>query len=371
MTAAPAEIACRFCRSTSGDVVLDAGRQPAADSFPLVTDLRPDPTHPLRMWLCAACHLAQLVEDPTTPEEARGLEPQALLDQAADAVSRVAKAGLFEPGQVVAEYSSPHGGSWLDLLTTAGLRAAAPEERVDVLVDNIGMMHDADQAAGLAVRSDRLHDDGVLLFQFHSLASIVGEGQWNALRHGHYAYYSTPTLVRMLETVDLHVTTAFWFPLYGGTVLLAASRRGRPDEAVRRLVEQEEAAGVLDAEVVGGLQRAADETAGRLARFLDRERDEGHVVLGYGAASRSVALLHHAGVDHRLLPAVADGSPVKWGRRIPGSGIPIISPADLVEARPHSVVLFVDDLLPEVRRAMPEVEAGGGRWVLAGSLPEG
>ena len=35
---------------------------------------------------------------------------------------------------------------------------------------------------------------GVLLLQFHSLATILRLGQWNSLRHGHYAYYSTPPL---------------------------------------------------------------------------------------------------------------------------------------------------------------------------------
>lgn len=365
---APPELECRFCRSTSGEIVLDAGRQPAADHFPLVTDPGPDPTHPLRMWLCARCHLAQLAEDPTTPEEPRGQEPEALIAQAHDAVSRISGAGLFAPGQVVAEYGSPHGGSWMDLLTGSGLKAAATEEMVDVLVDNIGMMHDPDQAAGLAARAARLRPDGVLLFQFHSLASIVRGRQWNALRHGHFAYYSTPALTGMLGTFGLIATTAFWFPLFGGTVLLAATRDGRPDATVRDLDAQERSAGVLEADVVGGLQGAADAMAGGLARFLAEQKEAGRRVLGYSAASRSVALLHHAGVGRELLPAVADGSRAKHGRRIPGSGIPVISPAELVEARPDSVVLFVDDLLAEVRSDMPQIEAAGGAWVLAGDI---
>ena len=31
--------------------------------------------------------------------------------------------------------------------------------------------------------------------QFHTVAAIVRSGFWNALRHGHFAYYSTPVLV--------------------------------------------------------------------------------------------------------------------------------------------------------------------------------
>ena len=152
-------------------------KQPAADRFPRLDEPGPDPLYPLRMWLCAGCGLAQLVEDPTVPEEPRGQEPQALIDQARDAVSRIMAAGLLSPGQDVAEYGSPHGGSWLTLLTSRGLRAVEPTESADGVIDNIGMMHDRDQAAGLASRIARLRPSGILMIQFHSLASILEDGR--------------------------------------------------------------------------------------------------------------------------------------------------------------------------------------------------
>ena len=72
---------CRSCRATAGEVVLDLGDQPASDHFPLADDPGPDPAYPLQMWLCARCRLAQLLADPTTPEEPRGAEPAALVEQ--------------------------------------------------------------------------------------------------------------------------------------------------------------------------------------------------------------------------------------------------------------------------------------------------
>ena len=68
----------------------------------------------------------------------------------------------------------------------------------DVILDCFGMMHAADQAAAITERADRLAPGGVLLLQYHSLDTIIRLGQWNALRHGHYAYYSTTALSGML-----------------------------------------------------------------------------------------------------------------------------------------------------------------------------
>ena len=106
----------------AGQLVLDLGEQPACDYFPPCDDPGPDPVYPLQMWLCSSCGLAQLVADATMPEEPKGTEPAALVAQAADAVERVAAAGLLPDGGRVAEYGSPHGGSWLGLLAERGLR---------------------------------------------------------------------------------------------------------------------------------------------------------------------------------------------------------------------------------------------------------
>jgi hypothetical protein len=233
-------------------------------------------------------------------------------------------------------------------------------------------MHAADQHAALAERTARVAPGGVLLLQFHSLGAILRGGQWNALRHGHYAYYSATALTRMLAGHGFTARTAWQFELYGGTVLLAASRDGEPgagpEPSVRALLAEDLRDGTDDPAVVSCLAGDVRERAAGLGEFLDGQRAAGRPTLGYGAASRAVALLRWAQVDRSLLPAVVDASPAKQGRRMPGTDIPIVGPGRLAADRPAAVVLFLADLLPEVRAAYPEVEARGGRWVSAETL---
>jgi hypothetical protein len=204
----------------------------------------------------------------------------------------------------------------------------------------------------------------VLLLQYHSIVTIVQQGQWNALRHGHFAYYSLTTLMRCLGAVGMSVVKAWTFDLYGGTVLLAAVHgKSEPDESVLDILAAEEALGITSPYVVGCLQQCADEHATSLRNWLAREAQAGRSVFAYGAASRAVALFSRAGIDSRLLSAVADASPAKQGRRMPGTDIRIISPSDLLEAKPDSVLLTVPDLLPEVSSRFPELD---GRWKVDG-----
>jgi hypothetical protein len=366
---------CRACRGGDGDLVLDLGMQPACDYFPSRDDPGPDPAYPLQMWLCAHCGLAQLVADPTTPEEPRGAEPAVLVMQAADAVGRVGAAGLLRDGATVAEYGSPHGGSWLGLLAARGLKPVGDDESADVIVDCFGMMHAADQSAALAERAARIEPGGTLLLQYHSLSAIIRHGQWNALRHGHYAYYSTTALTAMLAAAGLCPRTAWSFDLYGGTVLLAAQHQSdalaRPDEAVRALLADDAAIGVRDALVLAGLQRDSRAKADGLREWLAAQAEAGRSVLGYGAASRAVALLRRAQVDSRLLPAVIDASPAKQGMRMPCTDIPVVGPGELAARKPDAVLLFLADLRTEVSAAYPEFEMAGGEWVDADALRSG
>ena len=364
--------ACRACRGSAGHVVLDLGEQPACDYFPRCDDPGPDPVYPLQMWLCSSCGLAQLRADPTVPEEPRGTEPAALVSQAADAVQRVAAAGWLPEGGVVAEYGSPHGGSWLGLLAARGLIPAGRAGQADVIVDCFGMMHAADQRAALAERAARMAPGGVLLLQYHDLSAILGGGQWNALRHGHYAYYSTAALTGMLAGAGFTPRTAWRFELYGGTVLLAATTDGGgpdgPDDVVRAMLAGDARIGVGDPGAFAGLQQDIQAHAKALRDWLAAERSAGRKVVGYGAASRAVALLCQAHVDRLLLPVVIDASPAKQGMRMPGTDIPVAGPAQLAARRPDAVLLFVPDLLAEVRAAFPEVETAGGRWMDAATL---
>jgi hypothetical protein len=48
---------------------------------------------------------------------------------------------------------------------------------------------------------------------------------------------------------------------------------------------------------------------------------------------------------------------------MPATDIPVVAPAEMVAAHPDAVALFLPDLLPEMRRTMPEVEDAGGCWV--------
>lgn len=363
----------RWSGEPGGFVVLDLGQQPPSDLFPHPDAPEEDPRYPLRMVISTASGLIQLEDDPTTPQEVLGIEPKAVVEQAREAVAQAAEAGYLFSGGRVHEYPSPHGGSWTEHLTALGLESVTTGA-VDVVIDNFGIMHDRDQRAALTERIGHLGPDGVLLLQYHNVAAIVRHGMWNSLKLGHYALYSTPVLVRMADELGFVALDAWEYPLYSGTVLIAFARKGsrwgdQQGASVTAMIDSELAEGITDPEYVASLGAAVTESVAAIDGYLADAAAKGLRVAGYGAASRTASLLCAAGITTEGMFAIADGAPGKHGLSMPVNRIPIVSPQELIAQRPDRVLLFVPDLLDEVRRSYPEIEANGGRWVLMEPAP--
>ncbi|BBG05577.1 MULTISPECIES: methyltransferase domain-containing protein [Pseudonocardia] len=366
----PEPVRCRACRSDRGEIVLDLGEQPPWDRMPLRDTPLPDPAAPLRMWLCGACGLAQLADDTDVAEELLGVEPRAFAEQSDRSVDRLAREGLVRPGDRVAEFGSPHGKPWLPRLTGRGMTALTPADapagRADLVVDVYGLLHEPDQRDALRRRTALLAPGGTLALQLLSLGTVLRERQWYDLRHGHHAYWSLPALDAALRGYGIGVHRAWWYPLSGGTLLVTARAGAEPDAGTRLLLGAEEGLGVRSAAGLGRLQAAADgaDDGDALRAWLVAERAAGRTVAAYGAASRAVPLVCRAGIRADLLLAVGDAAPAKQGRRMPGTDIPVVAPAELAELRPDRVLLFMPELADEVRAVLPGIEADGGRWVV-------
>ena len=315
------------------------------------------------MWWCDGCGLAQLLEDATVPEEPRALEPRAAVRQAHEAVADLLGAGLLAPGPFV-EFASPHGGSWAEALVARGFRPALGA-RAGVVVDVYGLMHDRDQAAGLRARADALSDDGTLLLQFPSLAGTLRHREWNALRHGHFAYHSVPAARRLLADVGLSVLAARSYSLYGGSVLLLASRTGvgsaGESRSVADLEQAELAAGVMDPAAMASLGSTLEGDVAWLRNWVGSQR---HGAWLYGAGSRAVAVLAAAGLPPGAVAGIADGAPAKQGRRMPGTDIQVVPPEALLDADPDRILLMLPDLVDELRDTWPGLAE---RWVVYGT----
>ncbi len=353
---------CRACGHRDLDPALDLGRVPEGGRFPYRgTSVRPDEVrNRLSMMLCRGCGLAQLGCDAgARPHLDRNRVTSEDVEQA---IGIAREAGLLHGG-TLSEFATPTGDRWLPRLQHYGFRAARRGERSSVVVDSCVLEQEPDQHMALRARAAALAPDGVLLLEIRTLSAIVAQGRWDAVQYGRFAYYSITTLRRALEDVGLVLWNAWPVGPTSDVILVAAlcDNTLSPEPFVRRRLASERAEGITDIRTVRVLQTVADRHVTALDTWLRLMAHRNRTVIAYGATTSSVTLFARARVSSSLVAAVADPSPSRFGRRMPGTDVPIVSPEAMVATAPDQILVMTPHELTELRSRYPELH---DRWAV-------
>jgi hypothetical protein len=184
-----------------------------------------------------------------------------------------------------------------------------------------------DFVAGVA---ELLADDGEFITESHDFASISDGLQIDTIYHEHLRYYSVASLSRLLAMHGLEVTSSQRIHTYGGSFRVRA-RKAR-----------------------GGLQDRARAAASDLRRLLFLLDADGNSIYGISAATRATPLIHFARIAPFINRVCEHPHSEKIGSLMPGTQIPVVDEAMLVEDQPDYAVLFsyhlADVIIPKVRQ---------------------
>jgi hypothetical protein len=171
--------------------------------------------------------------------------------------------------------------------------------------------------------------------------------------HEHFHYLSFQIVVELFEKCGLRVFDVEELGTHGGSLRVWATRAEfhappHPFRSVADVLTREDRAGVRSWHYYASFQSSAEAARRSLLRFLLDAREANQSVAGYGAAAKGNTLLNFTGVSTDLVPFVADKSVHKQGKFTPGSRIPIVSPARLVEMRPDVVLILPWNIRSEI-----------------------
>ncbi|MFW0758855.1 methyltransferase domain-containing protein [Pseudomonas sp. H11T01] len=242
----------------------------------------------------------------------------------------------------------------------------------DLMAANNVLAHVPDINDFIAGFATLLKPTGVATFEFPQLLTLMAGQQFDTLYHEHYSYLSLTAVQRLCERNGLEVFDVSQLSTHGGSLRVFVQRadgqRRDIQPAVQQQLQAELAAGVKTSEYYATLAPAAERIKHELLRFLLQAKADGKRVVGYGAAAKGNTLLNYAGVKPDLLAWVADASPHKQGKFLPGSRIPVVSPERIEIEKPDYVLVLPWNLLDEITAQYAQVKHWGGSFVVA--IPE-
>ena len=252
-----------------------------------------------------------------------------------------------------------------------GREIARRHGRADLVAGNNVFAHVPDIRGFAAGLRALVKDDGTVTLEFPHLLRLIERRQYDTIYHEHFSYLSLLTSSRALETAGLRVTDVEELDTHGGSLWVYArpvESAGEPSARVKAVLAAEEAAGLHTVSGHEGFAPAVLKIKSDLLDFLLGAAREGKTVAGYGAPGKGNTLLNHCGIRTDLLSYTVDRSPVKQGKFLPGTHIPIYAPERLAETRPDYILVLPWNLREEISQQLSYVGSWGGKLVFP--IPE-
>ena len=397
---------CRACGTALEHTFADLGVSPLANSYvPMAKAREGEMMFPLHAHVCATCFLVQL-EEFESPENIfsdyayfSGFSTSWLHHAEAYVAAMVKRFHLGAATKVVEvasndgyllQYIVKRSIPVLGLEPAANVAKVAIERGVpttiaffgedtarrllaeghaaDLTVANNVLAHVPDILDFTAGFKTLLKREGVGTFEFPHLLRMIEHKQFDTIYHEHFSYLSLKVVAAILARNDLRIFDVEEWPTHGGSLRVffcheAASHRATSE--VERILAEEQAAGLSE---LAGYTRFTDAVVAikcASLKALIALREEGKVVVGYGAAAKGNTFLNYCGIGPELVRAVADRSPHKQGALLPGSRIPVVSPDALLAMRPDYVLILTWHLKEEVTAQMAEIRDWGGKFITA------
>ena len=381
------EVFCRGCLGESLFSALDLGNLPIANELNVSPEGQIE-KFPLHLRVCANCGLGQ-VADVVTPErifrDYRYLSSMSttFLKHASDFVNEQFELTTFLPTDWVLEIASNDGYLLRNFIPhqikTVGIE---PAENVAELSRQLGietiseffssklavqlvtkfgfpkliiannvMAHVPDLADFIRGLSILCGPETKISIENPSLSNILLNMQFDTIYHEHFSYLSASSVARLSENFGLSLTRVEELSIHGGSNRYWLQKIGLnplADDSVSRVIETEFRIGLFDPQNWHVFSENVQKILDEFQLWIQKTRNSGGRIYGYGAAAKASTLLNSIGIDHGLVDAIADVSLEKQGRFMPPCGIEIISPDELFSRSPTDVVIFPWNIQGEI-----------------------
>ena len=401
-----ADFQCRSCEAQNGELILDLGEQPLANNLLRPEDLgKPEPRFPLRLAVCTECWLMQIT-DLVPPVELFSdyvyfsSYSDAWVKHAAECAKRYrdefalssesyvveiasndgyllcnfAEAGIphlgIEPAENIAEVAREKGVETRVAFFTKKLaQELASEKLADLILANNVFAHVPNINDFIAGIKTLLAPEGRAILEFPRGPDMIVLGEFDTIYHEHVFYFTLTAIEPVFARHGLRITRAERTPMHGGSLRIFVRHDGQEaDDTVTVLREEESQLNVNTLGCYRDFSEKAEVTRANLREQITSIQAEGKTLAAYGAAAKGSTLLNFCSLNSGDLAFVADRSPHKQGKLLPGVHVPIVAEEELVARAPDVTLLLAWNFMDEILTQQAAYRDAGGKFLIP--IPE-
>jgi NDP-4-keto-2,6-dideoxyhexose 3-C-methyltransferase len=236
------------------------------------------------------------------------------------------------------------------------------------IVTALAMFYDVEEPVEFVKDVARvLDDDGVFVVQMNYLPSMMENCCIDNVSHEHLCYYSLASLIVIFGMAGMRIFDAEANDVNGGSIRIYASKKSKLcTDSFYELHKLEMALKLNSLEPYEAFAKQVESRFRFLDLMLADLKKKNEVVYAYGASTRGTGLMYLL-KNASVIKGVAERDPMKWGRYMVGSWLPIVSEED---ARKQATVFLVLPyyFAPAIIQREKKWMQGGGKLLIP--LPE-
>lgn len=241
------------------------------------------------------------------------------------------------------------------------------------IITSIAMFYDLEDPAGFVGEiAESLDGDGVWHFEQSYLPAMLRTNSYDTICHEHLEYYSLSVIQGLLASQGMKVLDVQTNSVNGGSFAVTAALDKSPHPVntpvIEWLLRQEENLELDTSKPYDLFRDRVFQHRDDLRALVRGLNDAGKKVVAYGASTKGNVLLQFCGFGPEDIACVAEVNAEKFGSFTPGSGIPILSEAEVRSMNPDYMLVlpwhFKDFIVTKERKFLEQ----GGRLIFP--LPE-
>jgi len=100
-----------------------------------------------------------------------------------------------------------------------------------------------------------------------------------------------------------------------------------------------------------------------LQKMVAELRDDGNIVSAFGASAKGSVIISACGFTKSDIEFVTDNSPLKPGRLMPGTDIPVVDESEMLSLHPDVAICFSWNYRTEILEKMSKYRQRGGKFI--------
>lgn len=254
-----------------------------------------------------------------------------------------------------------------DFFTADNFKKIFPAGKARI-VTSIAMFYDLEEPVKFASDIEAvLADDGIWHFEQSYLPSMLRTNSYDTICHEHLEYYSLISVKYILDKSNLRILDVSLNDINGGSFAVTACKKGSAhksnDGVINWMLEEEIKMGLNSEKLYREFANRVEDHKASLTGLLDKLKNDGKKIIGYGASTKGNVLLQYCGISTQYLTCIAEVNEQKFGSYTPGTLIPIVSDAEATAMKPDYFFVLPWHFRNGILSRQKEYRAAGGKFI--------